>query len=701
MKQGLHKPGDGIVSAQSGSSFSAEGADYACGDQGGLLTGLADYFRNFSADALANIQLITACCGKLLNAQGAFYSRQVEDKLKFFATWNTPQEAVLYEDPRGRVCDDVIQRDSDEVVVIKDVRTTPFWETDPHLKPMGVISYIGCACTLGNRHVGALCAVFDHVRDFSNQEKALISLAASVIGSEETRRQAENALSSAREKHNAIFEAALDHIYIKDKNFCYTALNPAGEDFFGLDESQVLGKDDLHFFAPESASYIHEMDQRVLNGAVINQKKELADIHGEKRDFHVIKVPLRGQDGRVEGICGIARDVTHTRLLEKQQVQMRKMQALGALAGGLAHDFNNILAAIMGYTELALENATCGSDNQDELEVVLKATERAKALVRQIMTFSSKVRLEPVSMDLNREVRQACMILENTLPGNIAFELNFGKHLGRMKGDPAKIGQVILNLGLNAADAMPQGGTITFKTRAQELPLESRPETQDQRPGLYLMLSIRDNGCGMDEKTCERVFEPFFTTKDLGKGMGLGLSTAFGIVKSHGGRIFCQSSPNKGSVFTLYFPMLAPEPGSSEKVDFLEADDAPGGNELIMVVDDEDNVRHLARTILERKGYSVLGASSGETALSLFSANQTKIHLVIMDLGMPGMSGTQCLERLLALKPDLKFMVASGYARKQDANGMASLGEVPFLGKPFTVKDLLFKVRQVIDQDQE
>jgi PAS domain S-box-containing protein len=544
-----------------------------------------------------------------------------------------------------------------------------------------------------------LCAVFDHVRDFSPQEKALISLAASVVGSEETRRQSEKALSSAREKHNAIFEAALDHIYTKDKDFCYTSLNPAGEEFLGVKESQILGKDDSHFFVPQSVSYIHEMDRKVLEGEIINQKKPLIDLSGHKRDFHVIKVPLKGQDGQVTGICGIARDVTHTKMMEKQQMQVGKMQALGALAGGLAHDFNNILAVIMGYTELALENAEEGTENQEELEVVLKATERAKSLVRQIMTFSSTVRLEPVIMDLNHEVKQTCLMLADTLPGNIHFDLDLGAHLGRMKGDPAKLGQVLLNLSLNAADAMPQGGVIHIKTSTTLLPLESRPETLDLKPGCYLSLSVRDNGCGMDEKTVERIFEPFFTTKNLGHGMGLGLSTAFGIVKSHGGRILCRSAPGEGSEFTLYFPIISPV--LSPQGEISEPTSSPGGNELILVVDDEASVRHLARTILERHGYSVLGASNGEKALSLFAENHSKIDLVIMDLGMPGMSGTQCLERLLALKPDLKFMVASGYARKQDANGMAKLGKVPFLAKPFTVRGLLHEVRQVLEKTQK
>ncbi len=382
--------------------------------------------------------------------------------------------------------------------------------------------------------------------------------------------------------------------------------------------------------------------------------------------------------------------------LESQLRQAQKMEAIGTLAGGVAHDFNNILAAIFGYAEMALSQSRQGELPVKSLEKVLGASERAAELVRQILTFSRKVEVEMKPLDLNQEVLQAVDLLEKTIPKMIDIQTRLAHDLRLIKANSGQMQQVVINLVTNARDAMPQGGSLIIATQNRHFP-EQRCLTCGQAfAGPFVELSVADSGQGMDEQTRKRIFDPFFTTKDMGKGTGLGLSTVYGIVTAMGGHILCESQPGQGATMKVMLPALgrqalacAPDqPGPA----------AQGGKqEIILLVDDEETLRMLGTLTLSRAGYQVLTAASGEEALEICGRAGERVRLVILDLGMPGMGGRQCLEQLRALHPAIKVIIASGYAVAEQIKALEEAGACGYLAKPFRQDDLLVAIRKALD----
>ncbi len=382
--------------------------------------------------------------------------------------------------------------------------------------------------------------------------------------------------------------------------------------------------------------------------------------------------------------------------LEAQLRQAQKMEALGTLAGGVAHDFNNLLAAIMGFSELALEAAQQGEGNSDDLAKIMKAAERARQLVRQILTFSRRVEADRRPLDLNREVRQAVEVLERTLPKMIALEMILAPDLKAIQGDPTQIEQILINLATNGADAMPGGGRLLIETKNARLDEEFCRQHPGVRPGEYVLLCVSDSGQGMDEATRQQIFDPFFTTKGPGRGTGLGLSTVFGLVKAHEGHISCYSQPGQGTTFRIFLPIhggecptaAAPKPPDRASL---------RGSESILLVDDEPALRILGENVLRSGGYRVALAASGEEALEFYRQAPVPPDLVVLDLGMPGMGGLRCLRELKAHDPRVKVVVASGYAPGVQARPSLEAGAAGFVAKPFRLVELLQAVRAALD----
>jgi CheY-like chemotaxis protein len=372
------------------------------------------------------------------------------------------------------------------------------------------------------------------------------------------------------------------------------------------------------------------------------------------------------------------------------------MEAVGTLAGGIAHDFNNILAAITGYSELALERARRGNTTPKELEQILKAADRAKELILQILAFSRTAETELKPLNLNRVVTDAIAIIERTIPKMIAVELNLARDLRPINGDSYQIEQVLLNLANNANDAMPDGGKLSIATSNASLDQEYANTHLEASPGDYVLLTVSDTGEGMDDETLEHIFEPFYTTKGVGKGTGLGLASVYGIVKSHGGHITCHSEQGKGATFKIYYPSLKPEslPVEAEKPDF---DVMPGGSETILLVDDEETIRDLGQQILADLGYKVLVAQTGEEALDIFREQGPEIDLTVLDISMPGMGGHKCLQELLKIDPKAKVIIATGYSRSGRLKGTLDSGAAGYIAKPFRQRDLLHTIRSVLD----
>lgn len=402
--------------------------------------------------------------------------------------------------------------------------------------------------------------------------------------------------------------------------------------------------------------------------------------------------------GRMVRSHCVFQDITEQRRLEAHLRQAQKMEALGTLAGGIAHDFNNILAVILGFSEIVHEEALGGHANPDDIKEIMAAAQRAKSLVQQILTFSRKndPKLQPLSV--NQACNKARIILERTILKMIAIECDLTKELPHVLADPTQIEQVLLNLGSNAADAMPEGGHLIFATQAFRTQEEFQRLHPEVPPGEYVLLSVSDTGWGMDENTREHIFEPFFTTKGVGKGTGLGLATVYGIIKAHGGFIYCYSEQGQGTTFRIYLPVAAQQREESEAEEQVDVTSVPGGSETILLVDDENALRAIGERILSGAGYQVLQASSGEDALRIIAMQPSPPDLVITDLGMPGMGGHKAMLEIFSLYPGTKVIIASGYAAQTQVKASMEAGAAAYVSKPFRKVELLGTIRKVLSR---
>jgi two-component system cell cycle sensor histidine kinase/response regulator CckA len=392
----------------------------------------------------------------------------------------------------------------------------------------------------------------------------------------------------------------------------------------------------------------------------------------------------------------IAQDITERKRLEEQLYQSQKMEAVGRLAGGMAHDFNNILMVIIGYSEFLLDRYRDELDPlHKELEQIRRAGERAAALTHQLLAFSRKQVLQPQVLDLNLVVADMVKMLQRLIGEDIDLNIVFEPALGHVEADPNQIEQVILNLVVNARAAMPQGGKLTIETANVELDEMYAHWHPEAKAGSYVMLAVSDTGYGMDAATKAHLFEPFFTTKAQGQGTGLGLATVYGIIKQSGGDIWVYSEPGHGATFKIYLPRIEESGGAPQsnpaRAELLQ------GWETILLVEDDDGVRELLRTLLQSSGYSVLAAANGGEALLICEKYPGPIHLLITDVVMPHMSGHELVERLTLLRPGLRALYISGYTDEAVVHyGMLEPGPF-FLQKPFTQADLKHKVRKVLD----
>ncbi|MCK5099392.1 MAG: response regulator, partial [Desulfobacteraceae bacterium] len=353
-------------------------------------------------------------------------------------------------------------------------------------------------------------------------------------------------------------------------------------------------------------------------------------------------------------------DITGAKKLEKQLRQARKMEAIGTLAGGIAHDFNNILQIINGYADITIMDKDKNGSDYANLQTILDAADRAAKLIRQLLLFSRKVETERKVLNPNHEIKQAANILSRTIPKMIKVHTHLSERLWNIKADPVQIEQVFLNLGSNAADAMPSGGKMIMKTANVRITKETIHDLVGINPGDYVLLTISDTGHGIEKGIIEHIFEPFFTTKDVGKGTGLGLSSAYGIVKKHMGHITCRSQFGKGTVFKIYLPAHKGREWIDEELD--DTTTLVGGTETVLIVDDEATIRGFSSKALGHFGYSVIDCSSGEDALEIYSKQYNDIDLILLDIGMPGMGGYKCFEELLKINPGAIIMITTGYS---------------------------------------
>lgn len=407
--------------------------------------------------------------------------------------------------------------------------------------------------------------------------------------------------------------------------------------------------------------------------------------------------------GPVHYVTATGRDVTdrvlarrELKAMESRLVQSQKMQAVGTLASGISHDFNNILQVISGYVQLMMEKDAGDATDRRYLTGIDNSVKRALDLVRRLLTFSRKVETQMVSLDLNRQIYQAVKLMERIIPPMIEIETYLDGDLRTISADANQIEQILMNLATNARDAMPEGGKIIVETENVVVNKDERPLNGQAAPEVYVRLKFSDTGVGIDKSISDKIFEPFFTTKDVGEGTGLGLSTVYGIVKTHGGRITVEGGPGLGASFTILLPAL---PDSKKAVTDVQktSEKAMGNKETILLVDDEKEVLEIASEVLESYGYQTITAGSGESALSLYSKEKNKIDLVLLDLGMPGMGGRNCLKELIEIDPSIKVIIASGYSYQGPGREALETGAVGFIPKPYRLNELLLKIRNVLD----
>jgi two-component system, cell cycle sensor histidine kinase and response regulator CckA len=420
-------------------------------------------------------------------------------------------------------------------------------------------------------------------------------------------------------------------------------------------------------------------------------------IMGEPRTVHIRMFPVFGRNSRLVNAVAMIEDVTERRALEEQLIQSQKMESVGLLAGGIAHDFNNILGGILGYASIVKESVDRESEIYPHLETIERSALRAADLTSQLLAFARGGKYDVGSLAINELVKETADLLRGTIGKEVTIITQLDSFGPAVEADATQIQQVLMNLCVNARDAMPNGGRLTVATRLLRQPDAFLSGVADVKRGPFVRIDVTDTGVGIDESIRSKIFDPFFTTKEKGKGTGLGLATVYGIIKNHGGALDLQSTIGVGTTFSVYLPAVAKRVMPREPIE----ETATGGKETVLIVDDEETIRMLVKDILEAKGYAVLCAEDGSTAIDLYRRHRDRIDLVILDMSMPGLTGKETFEKLKEINSGVRAILSTGYARDERAREMIALGVRGFVQKPYRIDHLAATVRKVLDRTGE
>ncbi len=520
---------------------------------------------------------------------------------------------------------------------------------------------------------------------------------------ENERQQTAEKLKRSEENHRRLFEQNIDGIVVVVDGRI-VRVNQAFCNLHGIPAEDLAGKNPLEMIHPDHRKTAEQRIKMLLRSKSLSAPFLYKAL---RSDGSVLQVEVRSRPFTWEGKAAfqsIVRDVTERKQAEDEKCQLelqlrhsQKMEAVGTLAGGVAHDFNNLLQAVQGYAELLLIGKKGNDDDFKALQAIRRAAQKGSELTRQLLTFSRKVECKKQPVILNRIVNNTKSLLVRTIPKMIEIELDLESNLNTVNADPIQIELSLMNLAVNARDAMPEGGKLIIKTENVILDEAYCRTHLGVRPGDYVLLSVVDNGSGIEKEILDHIFEPFFTSKEIGKGTGLGLAMIYGIVKNHKGLITCDSEPGVGTVFKLYLPCIKQKttaPETKEAEVFLQ-----GGRETILLVDDEEFILDFGKQLLVNSGYKVLTAADGESALQQFREGSGQIDLVILDLIMPGIGGKKCLEGLIKKDPNVKVLIASGDTFNGTIKEAVEVGASGFINKPYDLHQMLKEIRGVLDKD--
>ncbi|MDQ7782290.1 MAG: PAS domain S-box protein [Desulfomonilaceae bacterium] len=502
-------------------------------------------------------------------------------------------------------------------------------------------------------------------------------------------------VAAERERLVSAIEQAAEMVVITDAAGTILYVNPAFERISGYAHHEAVGKTPaiLKSGEQDATFYRHLWDTikggDIWTGRFVNRRKN-GQLYHEDSTIS----PVKDSSGRIVNYVAVKRDITEHLELSRQLYQAQKMEAVGTLAGGVAHDFNNILQVTLGYSELMLTDEELPGHYRADLEKIHESASRGADLVRRLLTFSRRTEIMPRPLNLNRRISELRKMLERTIPKMIDIRIVLGENLATINADPTQIDQVLMNLAVNARDAMPEGGELIVETANIFLDEDYARRHLEAEAGHYVLLTVSDTGAGMDQETLEHIFEPFYTTKAANEGTGLGLAMVHGIVRLHHGHVRCYSEVGRGTTFKIYLPALV----STEDTEPASVGPMPrGGSETILLVDDEEHIRDLGSRILTKAGYTVITASNGKEALEMYQTHIDDISLVVLDLIMPQMGGKQCLEELLTLNASVKAVIASGYSAGAPVEDALAAGAKGFVNKPYDIRQVLEVVRRVLD----
>lgn len=557
------------------------------------------------------------------------------------------------------------------------------------------LDWMGVPLKVNNHTFGALVVqTYSKNIRYGERDKEILTFVARQLASAVEIKKNEQALRRSEARYRSLVQSSVYGIYRSSLEGRFLDVNPALITMLGYGSAEeVLLLDptkDVFAHAEEYTRLVAEFRRSGrLDGIEVKWKR----IDGKAITVRISGRAVSSADEPADVLEAIAEDVTDRRALEDQFRQAQKMEAVGRLAGGVAHDFNNLLMVISGYAEVML--ATLESDHRlrEKALAIQQASDRATTLTRQLLAFSRKQLLELKVVDVNAIVADMERLLRPLIGENVEFVTNLSPEAAHTRADAGQLEQVLMNLVVNAKDAMPTGGALTLQTEKVVVDESHRRGQTFIRPGDYVMLSVSDTGMGMDKETQSRIFEPFFTTKEKGKGTGLGLSTVYGIVKQSGGYVMVQSDVGRGTTFQIYLPRVE---GTAEKHSAPTAPTALGGTETVLLVEDEESVRQLVRETLAAKGYRVMEAANGEEGAAIAAQHDNKIDLVITDVVMPGMGGRELVKQLAQTRPQTKVLYLSGYTEDAIVNEGTLESGAAFLQKPFTLQNLARKVREVL-----